>query len=46
MEQQAENKLVPNALKFFGGDPEDPTNWPGRKKKAVVANISLLSFVS
>jgi len=46
MEQQAEKKLVPNALKFSGGDPEDPTNWPGRKKIAVVVNLSLLSFVS
>ena len=46
MEQQAENTHVPIILKFAGGDPEDPTNWPGRKKKAVVANLSLLSFFS
>jgi len=46
MEQQAEDKPIPNVLKFAAGDPGDPVNWPGRKKKAVVANLSLLSFVS
>ena len=37
---------APTILKFNEGDPEDPINWPGRKKKAVVANLCLLSFIS
>jgi len=46
MRKQAEEACSPTILKFNAGDPEDPINWLGRKKKAVVANLSLLSFIS
>lgn len=46
MIKQAEEARGPRLLKFDEGDPEDPVNWSGRKKKAVVANLCLLSVVS
>ena len=46
MRQQAQEACGPKLLKFNEGDPEDPINWSRRKKKAVVANLSLLYVVS
>jgi hypothetical protein len=45
-ELEAGSPTAPTILKFHEGDPEDPINWRGLKKKAVVANLCLLSFIS
>jgi len=46
MSKQAEEACTPRLLKFNEGDPEDPVNWSGIKKKAVVVNLCFLSLVS
>lgn len=39
-------RYSPDLVKFDERDPEDPINWLGRKKKALVANLCFLSFIS
>jgi hypothetical protein len=39
-------RYSPDLVKFDEHDPEDPINWPGRKKKSLVAILCLLSFIS
>jgi len=39
-------RYSPDLVKFDEEDPEDPINWSGRKKKALVAILCLLSFIS
>lgn len=43
----SENTNDPNVVDWDGpNDPENPLNWPAKKKFASIALISLISFLS